>query len=746
MIMKTIRNIALITMVLPFLLISCEQEEVWMPKDAGLVTFTEMSLETGDSLSVLDGFSNVPFVVQSVGKPSVFVSSAGLDDAVTDVFAVFPYDTTATRMDNSLIFSVPSVQHAVKGGVDKKAARYAAYTSTLAPDTELEFLPVTSYLGMNFPKEAQITAAVFRSVSGEAIAGKAKVSFAEKDDPLIALVDGVDEIRLVSDEPLDGYYVIAVLPSVLQDGLELTVADSLGRTVVRKIHCIDENGVESAISLTRGKTHRCDALLDCKVTARIDDVFWSDMKISWTSLPTPEKYEVRIDGKVVAEVPGSESSCHLKGLENNLSGILTVTAVVSQDSVMVSEGIGFRTGALTQLAGNVSPTSLSFNVENMTGTEPSAKGPCLYVEIYDGPDPATAAMVMGEHIVTLQEHKAGTPFVASYGVDSKKSSPPLNITFGPLEPDTEYWVRVRCEESYTGYSHKDKGEFTVTSAAGTSEFSSMVPMRTGKMHQSSTSEVISLGFDEMTGMYDYMNCAVTAFPEYKEAEMEKSDMKYPAIRDWTGGWDFMPVLPISQLAHIGWIAQQTKTDEVFRIEDQLIADSEDKDGEGVEYPSAGSKIYKFRPSHGSLSGWYVTNNSYACPGYIKLGKSYGSDNKAETQQGMIATPALPKKNLAAVGTRSCVLTFKGLALYGKECTLGVWVYDGAEKTWKRIHDVALENSSGSTAADPDWTALSENHKWYEHSRDLNLKAGDIVAITVPLGNAALIDDICITVK
>ena len=800
------------------------QEDMWSAEDAAFVTKVDMGQKAGDMLTILDGFDNVTYTVESVGKITSFVSDSGLNKDATDVFAVFPYDADASRYDMSVVFNVPSVQNAVKDGVDRNADRYAAYSSNLAKSTELAFVPMVSYLRLKFDAEDNIKKVVLKSVTEELIAGTVKATLTDLNNPYIVFIEGEDNITLVSDEVLDGYYTVALVPSVLQNGLEIKMTDATGRVVTKKMVCRDENGVVSAMQLIRGKINRYDISFDsveldwnyavslkidktiyndvriswtCEGTpssfrilmdgveyaevdggqtalnikdlnvgysgtitvvavypdgsqlssneailktmsmeSRIDKVFWSDAWVSWTSLVTPAKYWIMLNGTKVGEVDGTESSYHITGLTNGYSGKLKVVSVMADGTQSSSDEIELKTGTITQLTKNVSPTSVSFNIENMTGSNPTENGPALYVELYDGADPETANKIMGEYIVTLQETNAetGTPFRNSGAMGSSSKFQELNITFGPLQSDTQYWVRVKCLESYSGTSStSSKKSFTVTSAAGTSEFSSMQSLRTASVHKPADNEVLFQGFDEMTCMYDYINVAVGAFPNYLAAGKTKASMTCSAIQDWTGGYDFSTLLPLSQLAHIGWISQQTKTDDIFTISGGTIATGQ---------PSAGSKIYNFKDDCGNIAGWYITNNSYKCAGYVEIGKHYNND----TQQGMLATPKLPKGKLSAAEAKACVCSFKGFVLYGDACDLKIWVYDGESKKWEQKHTVALENSSGTTAKVTTWSAYDPGHKWYEHSCDLDLKAGDIVAFAAPKGSATLLDDICISLK
>lgn len=801
------------------------QEDMWSVDDAAFVTKVDMGHRAGDKLTILDGFENITYTVASVGNVTSFVSDSGLNESATDVFAVFPYDAEASRYDMSVVFNIPSVQNAVKDGVDRNANKFAAYSSNLVKNTELVFVPMVSYLRLKFDAEDKIKKVKLQSVTEEFIAGTVKATLTDIESPYIVFIDGTDNVTLVSEDVLDGYYTIALVPSVLQNGLEIKMTDADGRIVTKKMVCRDENGVESAMQLTRGKINRYDISFDsveldwnyavslsidkkiyndvrlswtCEGTPasfrvmldgeeyavlsgtenslnitelnvgytgnisviavypdgselcsneeilntvsmelNIDKVFWSDAWITWTSLVEPASYKIMLDGIKLADVAGTESEFHLTGLTNGQTGKVQVVSVMADGVESASEEIEFTTGTITQLTRNVSPTSVSFNVENMTGSKLTEKGPALYVELYDGADPETANKIMGEYIVTLQETNAdtGTPFRNSGALGSSSSFQDINITFGPLQSDTQYWVRVKCLESYAAKSStSSKKDFTVTSAAGTSEFSSMQPLRTAKEHVAGENEIIFQGFDEMTCMYDYINVAVGAFPNYLAAGKTKASMTCSAIQNWTGSYDFSTLIPLSQLAHIGWITQQSASNDVFTLtSSKTIA---------AGLPSAGSKIYTFKADCGKVAGWYITNNSYKCAGYVEIGKHYNND----TQQGMLATPKLPEGKLSAAEAKACVCSFKGFVLYGDACDLKIWVYDSASKSWSEKQTIALENSSGTTSKVTTYSAYDPGHKWYDHSCELDLKAGDVVAFAAPKGSATLLDDICITLK
>lgn len=330
-----------------------KEKEVWSPKETGFVTVTDMGLEVGDIMSVLDGADNVLYTVQSVGNPSVFVNQAGLAETATDVFAVFPYDETATRAENSVTLTVPSVQKGVKDGIDKSAAVFATYTSNLVAQTELQFQPMTSYLRLNFPKEENIVSVEFRSVTGEPIAGSIKASFVEKDDPYIVVVDGTDKVTLTSEDGFDGQNTVAFLPAVLENGLELKMTNNYGETVTKKMVCRDANGVESAMTLTRGKINRYDISFDSvelewysSLVASIEKSLYSNVIVSWTCDKEPSKYLIIVDGQEVGSVDAPADSFTITSLEKGFSGEVSVVAVYPDGSQLKSKPVRLHTVAL----------------------------------------------------------------------------------------------------------------------------------------------------------------------------------------------------------------------------------------------------------------------------------------------------------------------------------------------------------------------------------------------------------------
>lgn len=112
---------------------------------------------------------------------------------------------------------------------------------------------------------------------------------------------------------------------------------------------------------------------------------------------------------------------------------------------------------------------------------------------------------------------------------------------------------------------------------------------------------------------------------------------------------------------------------------------------------------------------------------------------------MIVTPALDSESLGAEPSQ-CRLDFKGLVLQGRSCTLGVWVYDSASKTWTEAASVKMKNSAGSEDPVEAWSMASETHCWHSHSVSLSLRRGDRIALVSDKQGAALIDEITVSLE
>lgn len=478
----------------------------------------------------------------------------------------------------------------------------------------------------------------------------------------------------------------------------------------------------------------------------VDKTFWSDSYISWTCGGDPKGYKVYVDDEVVADLSADVKEYHLTGLDAGKTYNVAVSALYNKSDEGKSRPASLTTGTISQITKNVSPTSVAVAVENRAGYNTNNNNPCIYVEIMDSDNPETANKIYSTYVLDAQIQSPASPFMASLIVNDSKGRAPLNVAFGCLEPDKDYWFRVKsvAEYTFTTYQPSSPTSSTCSSSNGDSEFSKPVKARTAALHTPVAGEILYQGFDELMIHADYVNCAVGSMPAFKVAGKKNTDMSLDAIRNWTGGWSFYGLrvaLSGTQLAgHYAWATQQTKSDDVFTLSKQ--------DANGTitgTAPGKGAKVYKFKSTSGSLADWYSSNNTFASQGYINLGAYYNASDSKAQNLGMIATPAL-SSNLLGTEARACELSFKGLVLQGRSCSLGIWVYDSATKAWSNVENISLHNSAGSTEVVDSWSGTSDTHRWYDYKCTLQLKQGDMVAFATDKQGASVIDDILLITK
>lgn len=479
-------------------------------------------------------------------------------------------------------------------------------------------------------------------------------------------------------------------------------------------------------------------------------VFWSDVTFNWTCAGEPEGYKVYVDGNVVAELPSEALSYHLTGLAPGTRYAIELAALYNHGEEGRSAAQYITTGTVERLTKNLSPTSLAFAIENRAGDNTNNNNPLIEVELLDGPDPASAKSLFRSYVLDGQILSPGTPYFASLMVSDKKSRAPLHVAIGCLEPQSDYWFRVRSVETltFTSYQTSTPSEQTVSSSNGSSEFSQPVKATTPSVHAPEAGEVLFEGFDCLMVQADYVNLAVGSMPAYKKSGKAANTMTYKTVKEWDGDWSFYGLRNAygsTQLApQYAWATQQTADNEMF----QLSAQNGNGTIKGTAgtVPGIGAKIYAFKDSpdvSGSLSGWLSTNSTYAGQGYIQLGAYYNASDAVNNLLGMIVTPELTKG--LSQDASLCTLSFKGLVLQGRDCALGVWKY--ASGTWTKLSDIALYNSAGSTSVATTWSGEADTHTWYTHSLNIELKAGDRIALEAPkAAGAALIDDIQIKLK
>ena len=258
------------TVVMSGLICSCQDAEQDIVLNGSEVAFVASTEETkmtisedyrtlywtaADAISVLDGTSNVFYETSDEGAKVRFTSNDGISDDAEDIYAVYPYSEAAHRIGDGVQVIMPAQQTVSAPGFDPKSSLAVAYTSSISKETLLDFKNLCSYFKFTVPSEDEVVEVILRGGEKEYLAGKVNVTF-DKGIPSCTVVDGISEITFRSETPMNGVYIVPLLPCVLQEGLSVTLKCRDGRSAVHKVIAKDESGLESAVIFVRGKVNK----------------------------------------------------------------------------------------------------------------------------------------------------------------------------------------------------------------------------------------------------------------------------------------------------------------------------------------------------------------------------------------------------------------------------------------------------------------------------------------------------------
>lgn len=704
---------------------------------------TTVSWDVLDSISVLDSKSNNKYLALQKGPASSFKPAADcIEDNAANLFAVFPYQKDAYREGETVVVAVPSERLVESSGLDASACLAVAYCSKVESKTELLFRHVCSFLQFYIPATDDVRSVRLEGGEDEFIAGQVELTVAHNGVPSVKVIDGSRVVTMTSESAFAGTYIIPLLPCTLQNGLAVVFTNSEGIEKKHKIIARDENGVVSAVTLVRGKVNK--QALDFEVvppSVSLGKVFWSEAALCWECSGVPASFNVYLDGQIVDVAVPSDREYKFTGLEPGSSHIATISSVYEGNREAVGQELKFTTGGIRQVTNNISPTSVCVEIDNMVGTYTDNYHPCIYLELLDGEDVETANKIYETYVLDAQIQSPSSPFFGGLAVDNAKSKNPLRIAMGSLEPGSDYWVRVKSVSRYEfkSYVSTTPSDTYAESLNGDSEFSVPIKLSTSATYILQPGDVLFQGFDDMMIHPDYVNAAVGSVPNYKASGKKNTDMLIPTIKSWRGTFSFYgprTSFASSQIVHYGWASQQTASNDVFTISGGVISGNA---------PLPGAKIYNFKSGDDALQGWMISNNTYPSQGYVVLGAYYNvSDAKAQTK-GMVVTPALESSLLSAQASE-CELSFKGFVPQGRTCALAVWKYESSTKSWSKVSDIDLFNSTGEVTVGEKWSYKDAGHKWYDHSVTLSLRNGDRIALASDGNGAALLDNICIKIK
>ena len=239
---------------------SCTKEIVDVNKETALdvelfpMTFTASSQQTkaemvdaqtihwqsGDQINVFDGNGTVyePFTTSGEGASVTFEGMAGKAEGY---YALYPYQSSATMTDGTIIATFPSEQTAVAGSFDPKA-----FISVAQSDAEgnFSFKNVAALVKFTMPVGENATSATLTAnADKELLCGPVKITFDENGNPSAPSAGKMtNAVTLKGNLEGGKTYYFVVRPGIaFSEGLTISIdgkkyrtsSTKLGKTLVR---------------------------------------------------------------------------------------------------------------------------------------------------------------------------------------------------------------------------------------------------------------------------------------------------------------------------------------------------------------------------------------------------------------------------------------------------------------------------------------------------------------------------------
>lgn len=728
--------------------------------------FLSVVWSKGDGISIIAGGENRLFTADKDGVSSPLSSGSMVETGTQGIWGAYPYSEGYAVSDDGKALTA-TVGSALKfkgpGLADGSNISVAYLPEASGNGNELDFYNVASYVLVDIPDSERIVEFTLRAEPEAVLAGTVKIVMEKDGTPSVAEVsDGQTKVTASSGYPFDGKYLIPVVP-------QLSAATYM--IDVKRVDGTEESGwciSDGEVILRRNRKTTLVKQEPEPVTApeiSVTNAFWSDAVLSIILPSGAENAKAVLDGSEAGDVTGN--TFRLTGLDCGTEYRVKVTASV-KGKTLESNEVTFTTGDIRQLIRNVSPTSVAVGIENRAGALSGNYKPCLYVQLFESEDvsgtPKYEAFVRDNEVLS-----EGHPFYRSFVAGSGTTYPPFNLAFGGLEPEKDYWFRVKSvkSETYTTYRAASLSgeERTMESQNGDSEYSKPFKLTTASMHTPGTEEVLFEGFDDCFFSADFINCAVGLMPAIrtKAEKYNPSTTLTPSDWDaWTGPWCFHGLRTglngTSTTAFNWWTKQTGDTDITFdgtpaRAVKYWVTTA---DGTLLAPASvAGEKLGPVKKDKGfeslckNNSQWFMTGNTSVGEGYVVLSRLYGADDKQNAAPGGIFTPSLNSALLNTKEKTNCTISFKALAVQGVSGRIKVLRLDrsanhrnATSDLWEEIAEIKIANSNGNVDENAaEWSAQNETHKWYSYSCEAGLLNGDLIGFTSDNGACVCIDDI-----
>lgn len=190
--------------------------------------------QSGDAISIFDGYSNNEFTTANTGSNAVFKGHAHLN---TMYYAVYPYSAENAFSGSKFTVEIPLTQSAVADG-------FAPGSNVSVGKTETSVLDMKNICGyVKFGiRGSNVKSVSINSVGVEKLAGKFEVSYDKKDNPVCTAIEGSDrKVSLVPSESVftPGDYMFCLAATKLSSGVSLTYKTTDGKVYRKTVSILD---------------------------------------------------------------------------------------------------------------------------------------------------------------------------------------------------------------------------------------------------------------------------------------------------------------------------------------------------------------------------------------------------------------------------------------------------------------------------------------------------------------------------
>ena len=330
---------------------------------------------------------------------------------------------------------------------------------------------------------------------------------------------------------------------------------------------------------------------------------------------------------------------------------------------------------------------------------------------------------------------------------------PTALAFGYLEPNTDYYFRVKTLDEPVTFDNSNGNydpsntPYVLTSERGGCGWSDFVKLTTDAPHVPGVNEILYEGFNDIMVANDYMNWAPAVVPDVNQ---QPADWNTYATYLKTGYPEFLD----KDASERNWTAQTFS--QVVRVFELGIQDAE----------YAIKTEMTFNENAGTLMDWIWwskkdTYGLFPVFGAMRIGQSNGTGNNA----AIIKTPRLDSEKLLSNKGTKCIVSFKmsfsSGAIAPSAIPQSIWIqlYRDAEGLGDSGFLSELQLSCSVQHPEQFQNVVIANHtdannyahhqEYFELSCELYLRNGDRVGFLKPTGSGCkgtiVIDDIKIEV-